>query len=76
MKELTLSVNTSASQEKENQVVLTAKFESHAEAVAFHDVLARACKDASGKKTKVWFMNSPPALLPRPTVTKDDGVGG
>jgi hypothetical protein len=51
MKELNLSV--SAGGDKDNTVVLTAKCDNYEEAVAFHDGLARLCREASKPASKL-----------------------
>lgn len=59
MKDLNLSVTTSSSEDKGNTVVLTAKFDTHDEAVAFHDGLARLCgnsKKSTGRSLVPSFM--------------------
>lgn len=57
MKELNLSVTTSGSADKDNSVILTAKFATHDEAVAFHDGLARLCRGASNNTVEPMFRN-------------------
>ena len=61
MKELNLSISSGT--DKDNSVVLTAKFDTHDEAVAFHDGLARLC--GSQKKQFNTFGGSPLKLLTR-----------
>jgi hypothetical protein len=55
MKELSLSVSTGQTgvggETKDNTVVLTAKFATHDEAVAFHDQLGRLAASASKSNT-------------------------
>lgn len=45
MKELNLSVYTG--EKGENKVTMTATFETHADAVSFHEGIAKLCRDAS-----------------------------
>jgi hypothetical protein len=70
MKELNLSVSTGG-EGKENTVVLTAKFATHDEAVAFHDGLARLCGNATRPLKRIWWLSEPPKSLPRPTMPRD-----